>query len=175
MRPLSIAAAALWFFACAPVLAQVATSQVAVTPNSGAYSAGQCVGGVLAVPNMVRAGGGLNGGIIVDVDIVDSSATNATIDLFVFAQAPTGTYTDHATCTIAAADRPFLQGVIFGAAATCAVDGGSTTGICRSTPALSITQDTLMSNVLWFLPIVRTTPTYGASKTLFFNITAMPQ
>lgn len=166
---------ALWCAAVLPAAAQVSTSQVAVVPNASAYSAGQCVGGVLAVPNMVRVGGSLNGTIIADVDIVDTTGSDVSIDLFVFSQAPTGTYTDHAACTVAVADRAFLRGVILGANATCAKDSAGTTGICRGTPALSISQTGQNSNALWFLPIMRGTPTYGAAQTLYFNITAMPQ
>lgn len=160
---------------CGGAIAQVSTSQVAVVPNASAYSANQCIGGVLNVPLQVRVGGALEGAIVADVDIVDTSGTNATIDLFVFSQAPTGTYADSTPCTIAAADQPYLRGVVFGTSFSCAVDSAGTTGICRATPALSITQTGQQSNSLWYLPIVRTTPTYGASKKLYFNITAMPQ
>lgn len=167
---LAAAAALAW-----PAAAQVSTSQVSVTPASAAYSAAQCIGGVLTVPDMVRTGRFVSGAIIVDVDIVDTSATNATIDLLVFSQAPTGTYTDRTACVVAAADQAFLQGAIFGSSFTCAVDSGSATGICRATPALAITQKSSTNNALWFLPIMRSTPTYGTGKTLFFNITAVPQ
>ena len=155
--------------------AQVSTSQVTVTPSASAYVSGYCLGGVLAVPNMVRVGGGTMGTIVVDVDIVDPTGSDATVDIFVFNQAPTGTYTDHANCTVAAADQPYLRGVIFGTSFTCALDEATTTGICRATPAQSLMQGGLSSTNLWFLPIIRSTPTYGSGKTLYFNFTAMPQ
>jgi hypothetical protein len=166
-----------------PALAQVSTSQVSVTPNAAQYTAAYCLGGVLNVPNLVRSGGSANGTIIVDVDIVDTTGSDVSIDLFVFSQAPTGTYTDHAACTIAAADQAYLKGVIPGSTFTCAKDSAGSTGICRATPALSVTQTAgttsapilPTSTSLWFVPIIRGTPTYGSGQTLYFNITAMPQ
>ena len=54
------AACLLGLAVAAPAVAQtksVSWQQVVVTPNSSAYSAGQCVGGVLTLPAMVQPQG----------------------------------------------------------------------------------------------------------------------
>jgi hypothetical protein len=54
MPRFSIAIALVLAMLSAPAVAQVSTGQIAVTPNAAAYVSGYCLGGVLAVPNLVR-------------------------------------------------------------------------------------------------------------------------
>jgi putative hemolysin len=155
----------------------VATTQIQVTPNSGAYSAGQCLGGVLAIPQMLRTGS-YGGTILTSIELVDpahQTAANDVMTFLVFNVAPTGTYTDHAACSVAAADRPNLVGVAAFAAANCVLDGGTATTVCEVLPNLPLTSGAfpVVSTNLWIVPFVAATPTYGA-VTLYFNFSATP-
>lgn len=165
--------AALLCLVAVPSFAQsVAVTQIAVTPNSSAYTAGNCLGGVLVVGGLMR--GGQNTTILAQEEIVDSTGTNAQIDLYVFSQKPTGTYTDHAACNIAAADLKYQVGLVANTAFTCAKDSSSATGICQATiSVLFLPIDTTLKT-MWVVPIVRSTPTYGASATLDFTFSALP-
>lgn len=162
-----------------PALAQrasVAITQVTFTATAGAYSAGQCLGGILTVPNMVRPQGP-GGALIAGVSFLDSAhqtAANDAMTLLVFSAKPTGTYTDQANCQIAAADRPSFIGAIAIAAANCAQDQGPTTTVCTVTPNLPVNGAMpLTSSSIWVVPVVAATPTYGAI-TLYFNFMSTP-
>ncbi len=90
-----------------------------------------------------------------------------------FNAAPTGTYVDNVACTVASADVARLAGVVPNTLFTCVKDQPTTTGICQATPALPVTTTATGSGNtnLWVVPIMRGTPTYGASKllSLYFN------
>ena len=174
MRKILAVIGLLSLFCVSAIQAQTVTSQLSITPNASAYTSGYCLGGVQYVPNMIVAGG-LGGTIITGVDIIDNTATNATIDIWIFNKLPTGTYTDHAGCTVASADQPYLVGVIYGALATCSSDSAGTTGMCQSTPAVPISASSYPPTpALYMVPVVRGTPTYGSTKTLLINIKALP-
>ncbi len=155
----------------------VATTQVTVTPNAAAYSAGQCIGGVLTVPNMVRVGGP-GGTILSGVTLVDpqhQTAANDAMDLLVFSSLPSGTYTDHANCQVAAADASKLAGFVTIAAGNCTQDQGPANTVCTITPALPVsTAMPVVSTNLYVVPIAKATPTYGAAASLFFSFMATP-
>lgn len=159
----------------AAAYAQTATTQVKVLPNAGAYSAGNCLGGVLTIPGMVRAGHA-GGTILAQVDIVDPTGANAAVDILFFNAAPTGTYTDHTACNVAVADQPFLVGTAVNTGFTCVLDQSVVTGLCQGTPTILITPAVLPAKTsnLWAVPIMRGTPTYGAGVTLYFNFKAFP-
>jgi hypothetical protein len=155
----------------------VSTQQVPVTPNASAYSAGQCLGGVLTVPQMVRSGS-YGGTVLAGIELVDpagQSAANDVIKFFVFNKQPTGTYNDHATCTMASADLPYLVGVTAFVSGGCVQDGGPATTVCEVLPNLPLTSSQLppVSSNLWVVPVVTASPTYGA-VTLYFNFAATP-
>lgn len=154
----------------ASAVAQVSTGQIAVTPNAAAYVSGYCLGGVIAVPNLVRVG--QNGGTqVIGATIVDSTATNAAVDILVFSRKPTGTYADHAACAVATADLPYLAGAILNTTFIVV------SPIEQATPQITIVASNAagtppVTSALWFVPIVRATPTYGASATLWFTFSS---
>lgn len=173
-----LVAALLMLAAALPAGAQTATAQVALTPTATAYSAGQCLGGVMTVNGLVRSNG-VGGTIVTQIDIVDTTGSNAAVDLLIFNAKPTGTYTDQANCTVAAADQPRLVGLVPNATFTCAQDQPATTGICQATPAILVTAATgttspVTATSFWVVAIMRGTPTYGSSKTLYFNFKGFP-
>ena len=166
---------AVFVCCCSGALAQTATTQIAVTPNASAYTAGECLGGVLTVPGMIRVNGP-GGTILTQLDIVDPTGANAAVNVMLFDAAPTGTYTDHTNCTIASADRAKLIGVVPSSSFVCQLDGTSATGICQATPAVLITAPSfpISSSNIWAVPIMVGTPTYGGAQTLYFNFKAFP-
>jgi hypothetical protein len=149
-----------------------AQTQVQITPNSAAYSAGQCLGGVLTLPNMVRPSGP-GGTILSGVSFIDSTHQSVASDamtLLVFTAAPTGTYTDHANCQVAAADVPNLAGALSIASSNCVQEQGPTTTVCTITPSLplNVTMPVKSSN-LWVVPITVTRrPTAPAPRSFNF-------
>jgi hypothetical protein len=175
------ALAALAWLACAPAHAAgiggVSQQQVKVTPNSNAYSAGQCLGGVLTVPNVIRpqGPGGTRLAAVSFVDPQHQTAANDAMTLLIFTALPTGTYTDHANCNVAAADLPNLAGQVTIAAANCFLDQAPSTTVCTITPALPLNVAMPVTNgSIYVVPIVAATPTYGASASLYFNFMAEP-
>ena len=153
----------------------VSTAQVAVTPSASAYTAGYCLGGVLTVPQMFRPGND-GGTILSNVSIVDTTGANAAIDILIFNKLPTGTYTDNAACTVAAADQPYLVADVVNTTFTCLTDSATTTGICQASVGVlvSLANIPAVSSALWAVPIMRGTPTYGSSQKLYFNFKANP-
>lgn len=152
-------------------------SRVTFTATAGAYSAGQCLGGVLTVPNIIRAqntGGAILSGVSF-VDAAHNTAANDALTLLVFNAQPSGTYTDQAACAIAAADRTKFVGQLVIAASNCNQDSGPATTVCTITPSLPLNAASLppTSSNTWVVPIVQATPTYGAIS-LIFNFMATP-
>jgi hypothetical protein len=153
----------------------VSQQQVAVTPTATAYVAGYCLGGVLAVPNMLTVQG--PGGTVLAgftfVDPAGQTAANDAMSLLIFNAAPTGTYTDHAACAVAAADQPHLVGLAIVAAANCLAIASSAT-VCQTEPNIPVNAAMpIGSSNLWVVPIITATPTYGTT-TLYFNFAATP-
>jgi hypothetical protein len=175
MKKLAFLLFALLAFPCLSEAQGVSTAQVSVTPNSGAYVAGNCLGGVLTVPQMFRMGQD-GGTILSNISITDTTGTDATIDVLIFNAKPSGTYTDHAACTVNSADQDNLVSVVPNTAFTCVQDSAQTTGICQASVGVLVSLATIppAANSFWAVPIVRSTPTYGAAKTLYFNFKALP-
>jgi hypothetical protein len=172
----TIAALALLAAMLSPAFGQdrsVSIAQVTVVPNAAAYTAGNCLGGVLTVPGVTRTQG-QSGAKLIGVSFVDgahNTVANDAMTLFVFDAPPiNGTYADHAACNIAAADLPNLIGAVSIGAANCAQDAATNT-VCTITPTLPITvrPQPVVRNSIYVLPVVAATPTYGAAMTLYFN------
>lgn len=183
IRRIAFAVAGLCLLAATAALAQtvgyVVTGQVKVTPNSGAYSAGYCLGGVLTVPKMIRPNGpgGTTLRAVTFLDPAAQSGTNDAMNLFVFNKAPTGTYTDHATCHIGTPDYVNLIGSLAIAASNCVQDGTpATVTTCTIQPALPLAAGTLpvTSDSIWVVPILAAAPTYGTPQTLYFTFGSTP-
>lgn len=137
-------ALALFALPAAAQPASVAGSQVTFTPNSSAYSAGLCLGGVIAAPNLVRphGPGGANLTGVTFVDPAHQTAANDALTILVFNVKPIGTYTDHSNCQLAATDIPLLVGVVSIASSNCAQDQGPTNTVCTITPTLPVSAPT---------------------------------
>ena len=154
----------------------VAWSQVVVQPNTGAYAAGSCLGGVLTIPNMLQPQG--PGGTIITsftfLDPAHQTAANDAMTIWLLNAAPTGSYTDHSACSLAAADIPFVVGVLNVASSACFQDQAPNSTTCTVTTNLALAGAMpVTSPNLYAIPFVAATPTYGTSK-LYFNFLATP-
>lgn len=156
----------------------VSWQQVVVTPNASAYSAGQCIGGVLTLPAMFNPQGP-GGTVLTSFTFVDpqhQSTANDALSIWIFNAPPSGSYTDHAGCAVAAADLPILVGVITVASSNCAQDSGPATTICTiNNFALALAgMFPVINPNLYAVAIAAGTPTYGSSAKLYFNFMATP-
>jgi len=192
MRKLAITALAFVLsaaIACAQGITGTVTTQVVIVPTSTAYSAGQCFGNAGAsaiqpLANLILPSGP-GGTWFIGVTLVDSTGSDPAIDFLVFNNAPVGTYTDHANCVVNASDQSYLQGFVSITSTNCIQDQSAATGICQVTGALlipltanfSVTGPSgggTRSNTIWIVPIMRGTPTYGSSKSIYINYKAYP-
>ncbi len=117
----------------------IAGSQVIITPAATAYAAGQCLGGVLTAPGLIRSGG--QGGAILDgVNFVDpnhNTTANDAQTIWIFNVQPVGTYTNQLACSLAAADIPNLVGFATILAGNCFTDTAAST-TCTINPNLAV-------------------------------------
>lgn len=167
--------------AVAPLIAQqmsVVISQVGVVPATTAYAPGQCLGGVLTVPGIVRPQGP-GGAKLTGVSFIDGTpqtVANSAMKIFLFKSLPAGTYTDKAACAIASADLPALIGFVTINSTDCTADGSpQTRTICTIAPTLPVNGVMpITNNAIYALPVLSGTPTYGTPQTLYFNFMAEP-
>lgn len=159
---------------CAQAQTSVAPAQI--TPASGAYSKGNCLGGILTITGAVTPG--QHGTITQSVTVVDPTGQDAPIDFLFFSVKPTGTYTDNAACAISTTavngvtDAANLIGIVnFTSYTTYGTPGAGTT----SQLAIPMTNAPGGGvGVLWAVPVVQGTPTYGSSKTLYISFGVLP-
>lgn len=78
--------------------------------GSGAYSISDCIGGVVKCEASILAN--RNSGNIQCLHLVDKDDQKPALDIHIFNQLPTGTYTDNAALTINTADKANHVGVI---------------------------------------------------------------
>lgn len=89
-----------------------------------AYSAGNCVGGLLTLTSAMRISGG--SGAWAKLTITDHANQKAPLDILLFKSSPAGTFTDHAAFpTMTAADNALVSARISIAASDWVTVGGS--------------------------------------------------
>jgi hypothetical protein len=87
------------------------TQQVCATPvvTAGAYSAGNVVGGLITLPNVMLQA---NAAQLQSVRLTFKTTQSAEFDVSFFTAKPSTTFTDHAAPSIAAADVTLVQPII---------------------------------------------------------------
>jgi hypothetical protein len=153
----------------------ISASRATISPSTSAYSTGQCLGGVLTVNGMVRVGK-TGGTMALALTVVDTSASDVSVDYVVLGAAPTGTYTDRATCTLATADLPNIMGVIYGTNFTWIKDGSGSNGVGAQITAFPFVSSIVVPQTtsLWFIPIIRASNTYASGTKLLHTFTVLP-
>lgn len=132
------------------------------TITAGAYVSGQVIGGVQSFANAVRASGG--SGIIQSASVTKKTALTAPVDLYFFSAAPTGTYTDNTTFTLAAADIPNLIGVL---QCTTLADGGTPKTLQSSNGSLVF--KLASGTTLYCIPVMRGAETPASTTGIIVN------
>lgn len=149
------------------------TAAVTVTPTItvAAYSAGQCIGGLMTFNNAARANGP-GSGLVQSVEVTDLSGQDASTDLVLFNSNPTNsTFTDHATCTVNNLDVPKVAAVVN--AADCHLLGATAPGVCQ---ALQLGDPIVLGSsntTLWGVLISRGTPAYTATTNISVRVAVL--
>lgn len=98
--------------------------QPTVTVTAGAYSAGNCVGGLLTLTSAMRISGG--SGAWAKLTMTDHANQKAPLDILLFKSSPAGTFTDHSAFpTMSTADNALVSCRISVAASDWVTIGGS--------------------------------------------------
>ena len=142
------------------------TLSVTVTPTVtvGAYSVGQCVGGLMTFTAAARSGGP-GSGLVQSAVISDASGQDSAIDVVLFSANPSNsTFTDHTACAIANADLPKVIGTI--AVSDCHLLGTSAPGVCQAQQQAMPFSLGSGNTTIWAVNIARGTPTYTATSNI---------
>lgn len=129
--------------------------------DTSAYVSGDVIDGPQTL-----VGIGASHRLLTDIVIVDQDGEKAAIDFFFFNALPTGTYTDNAAFAVDSADYAKLIGVVSVVAGDY-VDAGSD-AIAQKTP-INLEINPTADDNLYFIPVVRGTPTYAAATDLRFD------
>lgn len=143
-------------------------SSLALVVQAAAYSAGNCVGGTLSFPQVVRRDGG--SGILNSVTLRDKGGQAGTYDLFLFDSAPSA-QTDKAAVALTAADLAKCIGVVTLAAVK--LGASATMGISTLTGAnfsFKLASGSTMGAVL----VARGTPTYASVSDVSLELYVIP-
>lgn len=137
---------------------------ISVVPviDTSAYVSGD----VLAAATTL-VGAGARKGMLTSITIVDVDDEQVQIDFFFFKAAPTGTYTFNTAFAVDAADVSKLIGMVT-VNASDYVDAGTGDAIAVKSPINWLFEPTADDN-LYFIPVVRGTPTFAAATDLRFD------
>lgn len=143
------------------------TTNIIVTPTitAGAYSAGNCVGGLQTLTSAMRVSGG--SGAWAKLNITDHANQKAAMTVLVFKSSPAGTFTDHAAFpTMTAADNQLVAATVTIATSDWTTVGGSAycTKVVGPMPVSATGSANLFAAVN-----TSGTPTYAATSDLTFN------
>lgn len=96
-----------------PLTMNMNGAQVTVTPTVtvGAYSAGFVLGGIMNFAGLLNPVGSIAKLQSITLRFKATVQTTATLSVAIFSSSPAGTFNDHATAVIAAADSSILLGV----------------------------------------------------------------
>jgi hypothetical protein len=139
---------------------RIITPTLAVT--AAAYSANNCVGGLLTLTNAMRISSG--SGLLQSVLIIDRANQKAALDILIFNASPAGTFTDKAAFpTLSLADDLLvIRRISIGASDYVTIGGTAFATI----PALSKVVQASGSANLYAAMVTTGTPTYAATTDL---------
>jgi hypothetical protein len=80
------------------------------TVQTSAYTAGQCVGGLLRFPGFFC--GGKSTGVLLDLAVKEIGTQKPGLTILVFSARPAGTFTDGAAPTLSAADWALVTAIV---------------------------------------------------------------
>lgn len=136
-----------------------------------AYTTGMVVGGLIELQNAARVanGSGLITSARLGTKIANSSGVQ--FDLVLFASKPSGTYSDGAALTIAAADLPLVSKVLHISDWT-QLGAAASHGQAPAEPRFFLCADTVNSPTsLWGLLVIRGSLTFSTTSDLALSLT----
>jgi len=139
-----------------------ASIRLTLTVNTNAYSAGNCVAGLIHLTNVMRKAGG--SGVLLNLSAIEVGTQEAPLSLLFFSRKPIATFADHAAFpTLALADAQAIVGVVQVAAADYTTVGGVSTAV-ESGGAQALISDA--GTDLWLAINTSGTPTFAAANAL---------
>jgi hypothetical protein len=133
------------------------------TISTGAYGTGDVIGGKLTISKALSQSGMLN-----HISVYDDDGEGVQLDFFFFAEDLTGTYTDNAAFTIAAADIPKWIGVA--SVATGDYFAANADKVATKTPIDIVLNSGIEGNEdLFCVCVIRSTTTFTATTDLRFD------
>lgn len=135
---------------------------------SPAYTAGDCVGGLMTLANAVRSGP--LSGVIAFAEVMCKSAQTFAFDVILFGANPTGsTLNDNAAIAVAAADFDKIVGVIqiTGTSPAAWVNVGTPSFAAVANAGIPIK---LAATTLYAVLVARGTPTLGSTSDIKFAL-----
>lgn len=143
--------------------------------QTGAYTAGQVVGGLLELPQSVESYSGVTE--IINIGVADAANQKSALSFYFFSSKPTGTYTDGAAWNPSQADLNKIGALISVPTANYQSGSGQAFGDIgnvrkkvQATAATDQLSPASKSKSLWMVVVTTGTPTYGASGALQFSI-----
>jgi hypothetical protein len=134
------------------------------TITAGAYSAGDVIGGELALTNAMRVTSGT--GVLHSLVLFDADNEGAAMEVMLFDSNPSGTYTDNGAPTWNAADEAkFLGKVSIGTGDYITVNAVKL--LCKTNIGLAVAANGATD--LYAVVVVTATPTYGTTTDLTFR------
>jgi hypothetical protein len=149
-------------------LGEVGGNAVTITQIPGvsttAYSAGDCVGGLMTFAGLARTAGG--SGFVQQVTVNCRTAQTGALDLVLFKANPTGsTFTDNAALAVSSGDFDKVMGVVHITDWT-SVGAGSTAQADNLAKPFSLSSGTSG----WGVLVARSTPTLGSISDLSVDL-----
>lgn len=157
------------------------TPQIILQPTITAtsYSAGQQLGGILTIPNIVRQSQNyaLASAELRNINILDSDNQKAAIDFWFFNQSPTITSVDHGTFAMTKANfqaqciGAVSVGTSYSSNGTLAVSSDAKpTSLILEIPNTNLqSAANANSNNIYAVAICQGTPTYASTSSLIFQ------
>jgi len=135
--------------------------EIAVPTTGGAYSAGNCVGGLLAIPYPT----GFDQWVLKNIYVVDQANQGAELFLNFFRSKPAGTFTDQAGITFTAADSLLLVASVEVLAANYKTSGTmAIADTAYSIGGFTVCPTDGTPPLMYVVMTTSGTPTYGAGS-----------
>jgi hypothetical protein len=138
-----------------------------VTVTAASYSAGNVVGGLQTLSAALRT---VNGTAILEsLIIMDRAAQKAPMNVYIFSEAPAGTYTDHAALSWGTGDDLLVLAVIPVAATDYQNTDNSKSFAFKSGLGIALKGTGGSNDNLYAVAVTSGTPTYAASTDVQFK------
>ena len=135
--------------------------------TSPAYTAGDVVGGALAITSAATRVSSNKGGtaVLLSLSVIETGTQKPALDILLFSALPTGTYTDNVAPTISTADIANCMGKV----SVLAADYNTVGTLSIATLAVGVViavGTAVASTTIYAVPVTSGTPTFSATTSL---------